>query len=91
LLNAVSMSQCSQHVSKMPFSAFRIRVEQAQIRDEVFLVVNGQHEIGGRGIGYIGIKRRLLYRPSRRCREQKGCPLLSRTDLLRSDAKVGSE
>jgi hypothetical protein len=25
------------------------------------------------------------------CREQKGCPLPSRTDILRSDAKVGNE
>jgi hypothetical protein len=29
----------------MPFSAFRIRVERAQIRDEVFLVVNGRYGI----------------------------------------------
>ena len=49
----------------MPFSAFRIRVEQAQIRDEVLLVVNGQYGIGGRGIGDIGIKRRLLHGRSR--------------------------
>jgi hypothetical protein len=27
----------------------------------VFLVVNGQYGIGGRGIGDIGIKRRLLH------------------------------
>src|SRR5713101_6591441 len=44
-----------------PVSTFRIRVEQAQIRDEVLLVVNGQYGIGGRGIGDIGIKRRLLH------------------------------
>jgi len=31
-----------------PVGTFRIRVVQAQIRDEVFLVVNGQHGIGGR-------------------------------------------
>jgi hypothetical protein len=31
----------------------------------VFLVVNGQYGIGGRGIGDIGIKRRLLQRRSR--------------------------
>jgi polysaccharide pyruvyl transferase WcaK-like protein len=37
-----------------------IRAEQAQIRDEMLLVINGQHGIGGRGIGDIGIKRRLL-------------------------------
>jgi hypothetical protein len=28
-----------------PVSTFRIRVEQAQIRDDVFLVVSGQHGI----------------------------------------------
>jgi hypothetical protein len=43
-----------------PVSPLRIRAEQAQIRDGVFLVVNGQRGIGGRGIGDIGIKRRLL-------------------------------
>ena len=48
-----------------PVSTFRIRVEQAQIRDEVFLVVDGQHWIGRRGIGDIGIKRRLLHGLSR--------------------------
>jgi hypothetical protein len=44
-----------------PVSACRIRVEQAQICDDVFLVVNGQYRIGGRGVGDIGIKRRLLH------------------------------
>ena len=44
-----------------PVSTFRIRVEQAQIRDEGFLIVNGQSGIGGRGIYDIGIKRRLLH------------------------------
>ena len=44
-----------------PVSTLRIRVEQAQIRDYVFLVVNGQRGTGGRGIGDIGIKRRLLH------------------------------
>jgi len=39
-----------------PVSTFHIRVEQAQIRDEVFLVVSNQHGIGGRSIGDIGIK-----------------------------------
>ena len=29
-----------------PVSTFYIGVEQAQIRDDVFLVVNGQHGIG---------------------------------------------
>ena len=43
-----------------PVSTLRIRVEQAQIRDDVLLVVNDQHGIGRRGIGDIGIKRRLL-------------------------------
>ena len=32
------------------------RVEQAQIRDEVLLVVGGQYGIGGRGVGDVGIK-----------------------------------
>jgi hypothetical protein len=44
-----------------PVSTLRIRVEQAQIRDHVLLVVSGQNGIGGRGIGDIGIKRRLLH------------------------------
>jgi hypothetical protein len=48
-----------------PVSTLRVRVEQAQIRDEVFLVVTSQHGIGGRGIGDIGIKRRLLHELSR--------------------------
>jgi hypothetical protein len=50
-----------------PVSTFHIRVEQAQIRDEVFLVVSGQNGTGGRGIGDIGIKRlRLQGRPRNR-------------------------
>jgi hypothetical protein len=48
-----------------PVSTLRIRVEQAQIRDDVLLVVNGQYGIGGRGVGDIGIKRRLLHGRSR--------------------------
>jgi hypothetical protein len=40
-----------------PVRTFRICVEQAQIRDEVLLLVRGQHGIGGRNIGDIGIKR----------------------------------
>jgi hypothetical protein len=40
-----------------PVGILRIRVEQAQICGDVFLVVNGQYGIGGRGIGDIGIKR----------------------------------
>src|SRR5216683_1708194 len=58
-----------QHYSRdfAPVSTLRVRVEQAQIRDEVLLVVNGQYGIGGRGIGDIGIKRRLLHgRPRNR-------------------------
>src|SRR6267142_1580487 len=47
-----------------PASTFRVRVEQAQIRDEV-LVLSGQYGIGGCGIGDIGIKRRLLHGLSR--------------------------
>jgi hypothetical protein len=34
-----------------PVSTFRIRLEQAQIRDDVLLVVDGQYGIGGSGIG----------------------------------------
>ncbi len=44
----------------LPVRTFRVRVEQPQIRDDVFLVANGQHGIGGRGIGDIWIKRRRL-------------------------------
>ena len=49
-----------------PVSVLRVRVEQAQIRDDVLLVVSGQYGIGGRGIGDIGIKRRLLHGLSRK-------------------------
>src|SRR5260370_15673673 len=48
-----------------PVSTCRIRVEQAQIRDDVLFVVDGQYGIGGRGIGDIGIKWRLLHGHSR--------------------------
>src|SRR5829696_5302544 len=44
-----------------PVRAFRIRLEQAQIRDEVFLIVDGQYGIGWCDIGDIGIERRLLH------------------------------
>ena len=44
-----------------PVGAFSVRVEQAQIGDNVLLVVNGQNGIGGRGIGDIGIERRHLH------------------------------
>ena len=43
-----------------------MRVEQAQIRDEVHVVVRGQHSTEGRGIGDIGIKRRRLHGRSRK-------------------------
>src|SRR5712691_771666 len=45
-----------QHYScdRSPVRTFRIRVEQAQIRDDVLFVVDGQYGIRGRGIGYIG-------------------------------------
>src|SRR6266513_3464123 len=48
-----------------PISTFLVGVEQVQIRDEVFLVVSGQHGIGGRGIGEIWIKRRPMHGRSR--------------------------
>src|SRR5216683_7233703 len=48
-----------------PVSTLHVRVEQAQIRDEVLLVVHSQHEIGGRGIGDVWIKRPLLHGRSR--------------------------
>ncbi len=48
-----------------PVGALRIRVEQAEICDDVFLVVNGQRGTGGRGIGDIGIKWRPLHGRSR--------------------------
>jgi hypothetical protein len=44
-----------------PISTFRIRVKRAQILEKVLLVVRGQHGIGGRAIGDIGMKRRLLH------------------------------
>src|ERR1700681_1225851 len=57
----------TQHYScdVAPVGILRIRVEQAQICDDVFLVVNGQRGIRWRGIGDIGIKRRLLHTFSR--------------------------
>src|SRR5216683_5699136 len=48
-----------------PVSTLHVRVEQAQIRDEVLLVVHSQHGIGGRGIGDVWIKRPLLHGRSR--------------------------
>jgi hypothetical protein len=49
-----------QHYSRdfAPVSTLHVRVEQAQIRDDVPFVVNGQYGIGGRGIGDTRIKRR---------------------------------
>ncbi|KRR04423.1 hypothetical protein CQ12_38770 [Bradyrhizobium jicamae] len=44
-----------------PVSSFRIRVERPQIRDDMLFVVDGQYWIGGRGIGDIGIERRVLH------------------------------
>jgi hypothetical protein len=42
-----------------------VPIEQAQIRDDVFLVVDGQNGIGWCGVGDIWIKRRLFRRRSR--------------------------
>jgi hypothetical protein len=43
----LSGSRCSTHSCDFaPISTFRIRVELAQIRDDVLLVVNGQYGIG---------------------------------------------
>ena len=42
-----------------------MRVEQAQIREEVLLVMRGQHGTRGRSIGDIGITRRRLHGRSR--------------------------
>ena len=50
-----------------PVSTLRIRVEQAQIRDDVLLVVDGQYGIRGRGIGDIEIRRRAAVSPPRGC------------------------
>src|SRR5215211_3026182 len=61
-----------------PVGIFRIRVEQAQIRDDVLLVVDGQYRIGGRGISDIRIKRRLLH------------VCASRTRLLIEKSPLGS-
>jgi len=49
-----------------PVCTLCVRVEHAQIRDDVFLVVNGQRRTGRRGVGDIWIKRRLLHRRSRK-------------------------
>src|ERR1700730_7254164 len=57
-----------------PVSTYRICVKQAQIRDDVLLVINGQYGIRGRGIGDIGIKRRLLHGRSRNMPRTEGIP-----------------
>ena len=57
------------------FSSVRtlcVRVEHAQTRDGVFLVVDGQNGIGGRGVGDIWIKWRLFHRRSRKCSVRRG-------------------
>jgi hypothetical protein len=41
-----------------PVRTFRIRVKQAQIRDDVLLVISDQNGIGGRDIRNVGIERR---------------------------------
>src|ERR1700682_5694646 len=64
-----------------PVSTLRVRVEQAQIRDDVLLVVNRQYGIGGRGIGDIRIKRGLLH--ARRSRN------MSRTERMSSTLANG--
>ena len=48
-----------------PVRTFGFRVEQAQIRDEVLFVIDGQYGIGGRDIGDVGIERRGLHCESR--------------------------
>ena len=48
-----------------PVSTFRVGVEQTEIGDNVLLVVDGQNGIGGRGVGDVGIERRLPHRRSR--------------------------
>src|SRR5712664_1212316 len=58
-----------------PISAIQIRIEPAQILDEVFLVVSGQYGIGGRGISDIGIKRCRLHGRSRNRLSSINCAL----------------
>jgi hypothetical protein len=48
-----------------PVRTFRIRVEQAQISDEVLLIVRGQYGTGGRNSGDVWIKRWPLHGRSR--------------------------
>jgi hypothetical protein len=57
-----------QHYSSnlTPVRTLRVRIEQTQIGDDVFLVVNGQNGIGRCGIGDIWIKRQVRHG---RCRK----------------------
>jgi len=43
-----------------PVGALGVSVQQAQISDDVFLIVNGQFRVGGGCVGNVRIKRRLL-------------------------------
>src|SRR5882724_6389674 len=82
-----------QHYSRdvAPVSTNRIRVEQAQIRNDVLLVVNGQYGIGGRGIGDIRIKRRLLHgRPRSMSRTERMSSTLA-NGHPQVGCKVGNE
>jgi hypothetical protein len=56
----VDMQHDPRHFA--PVSTFRIRVEQTQIGDDVFLIVNGQLRIRGCTVGDIGIKGWLVNR-----------------------------
>ena len=40
----------------VPRGAFRVRVEQTQIGDDVLFVITRQHRVGGGRVGDIGIK-----------------------------------
>jgi hypothetical protein len=56
-----------QHYSRnfKPAGTLHVCIKQAQIRDEVLLVVHSQHRIGGRSIGDNGIRRRRPHGRSR--------------------------
>jgi len=60
-----------------PVNTLCIRVEQAEIRDNVLLVIDGQCGIRGRGIGDVGIKRRLLHPANRLLIDQLALGLLA--------------
>jgi hypothetical protein len=53
------MQDDPRHIT--PVGAVRIRVPQAKIGYEVFLIVQGEDRFRRRGIGDIGIERRLLH------------------------------